>query len=93
VIEVVEAYVYRPVLGPVMTLLRAAKRLHSGRLDAYLAYMLIALVALCSPSWPDRTTPAENDAQQRKAHDPWSWVAVKCPERGRTCPLGLLACE
>jgi hydrogenase-4 component B len=46
VIEVVETYLYRPVLRPVMALVRAAKRLQSGRLDAYLAYMLIALVAL-----------------------------------------------
>ena len=46
VIEVVEAYVYQPVLRPVMAVVRAAKRLQSGRLDAYLAYMLIALVAL-----------------------------------------------
>jgi len=46
VIEVVEDYVYRPMLGPVMALVGTAKRLQSGRLDAYLAYMLIALVAL-----------------------------------------------
>ena len=46
VIEVVEAYLYRPALRPVLALVRAAKRLQSGRLDAYLAYMLIALVAL-----------------------------------------------
>jgi hypothetical protein len=46
VIEVVEAYLYRPALRPVMALVRGAKRLQSGRLDAYLAYMLIALVAL-----------------------------------------------
>jgi hydrogenase-4 component B len=46
VIEVVETYLYRPVLRPVMATVRAAKRLQSGRLDAYLAYMLIALVAL-----------------------------------------------
>lgn len=46
VIEVVETYVYRPVLRPLMAVVRAAKRLQSGRLDAYLAYMLIALVAL-----------------------------------------------
>jgi hypothetical protein len=46
VVEVVEAYAYRPVLRPVMALVQAAKRLQSGRLDAYLAYMLIALVAL-----------------------------------------------
>ena len=46
VIEVVEAYLYRPALRPVMALVRGVKRLQSGRLDAYLAYMLIALVAL-----------------------------------------------
>jgi hydrogenase-4 component B len=46
VIEVVEQYVYRPLLGPLMALGRAARRLQSGRLDAYLAYMLIALVAV-----------------------------------------------
>jgi hydrogenase-4 component B len=46
VIEVVETYLYRPVIRPVMALVRAAKKLQSGRLDAYLAYMLIALVAL-----------------------------------------------
>jgi hydrogenase-4 component B len=46
VVEVTEAYLYRPVLRPVMALVRTAKRLQSGRLDAYLAYMLIALVAL-----------------------------------------------
>ena len=45
-IEVVEAYLYRPVLRPVMALARITKKLQSGRLDAYLAYMLIALVAL-----------------------------------------------
>jgi len=46
VIEVVEQYLYRPLLGPLMALGRAARRLQSGRLDAYLAYMLIALVAV-----------------------------------------------
>jgi hydrogenase-4 component B len=46
VVEMTEAYLYRPVLRPVMATVRAAKRLQSGRLDAYLAYMLIALVAL-----------------------------------------------
>ena len=46
VIEVVEQYVYRPVLSTVMALVRIVKRLQSGRLDAYLAYMLIALIAL-----------------------------------------------
>jgi hypothetical protein len=46
VIEVVEVYVYRPLLRPFLLLVRLAKRLQSGRLDAYLAYMLIALIAL-----------------------------------------------
>jgi NADH:ubiquinone oxidoreductase subunit 5 (subunit L)/multisubunit Na+/H+ antiporter MnhA subunit len=46
VIEVVEEYLYRPVLRPVLALARAARRLQSGRLDAYLAYMLIALIAM-----------------------------------------------
>jgi hypothetical protein len=46
VIEVVESYFYRPVLRPVLALVGAVKRLQSGRLDAYLAYMLIALVAV-----------------------------------------------
>jgi hydrogenase-4 component B len=46
VIEVVEAYLYRPLLPIVMTIVRTAKRLQSGRLDAYLGYMLIALVGL-----------------------------------------------
>ncbi|HUC59536.1 MAG TPA: proton-conducting transporter membrane subunit [Streptosporangiaceae bacterium] len=46
VIEVVEAYLYRPLLPVVMTIVRMAKRLQSGRLDAYLGYMLIALVGL-----------------------------------------------
>jgi hypothetical protein len=46
VIEVVETYAYRPALRPITAAVRAAKRLQSGRLDSYLAYMLIALVAL-----------------------------------------------
>jgi hydrogenase-4 component B len=46
VIEVVETYLYRPGRGAFATLVSAAKRLQSGRLDAYLLYMLIALVAV-----------------------------------------------
>ena len=46
VIEVVEEYLYRPALRPLAALVRAARRLQSGRLDAYLTYMLIALVAM-----------------------------------------------
>ena len=46
VVEVVESWLYRPagrLFGAVVT---AARRLQSGRLDAYLLYMLIALVAV-----------------------------------------------
>jgi hydrogenase-4 component B len=46
VIEVVEAYGYRPVARSVMAIVAVAKRLQSGRLDAYLLYMLIALIAV-----------------------------------------------
>ena len=46
VIEVVEQYLYRPFRRPFRLLVRAAQRLQSGRLDAYLAYMLIALIAV-----------------------------------------------
>jgi formate hydrogenlyase subunit 3/multisubunit Na+/H+ antiporter MnhD subunit len=46
VMEVVETYFYRPALGVFTSIVTAAKRLQSGRLDAYLLYMLIALVAI-----------------------------------------------
>ncbi len=46
VIEVVETYLYRPALGFFAAIVTAAKRLQSGRLDAYLLYMLIALIAV-----------------------------------------------
>ena len=46
VVEVVETYLYRPALGFFMAMVTVAKRLQSGRLDAYLLYMLIALVAV-----------------------------------------------
>ena len=46
VMEVVETYLYRPVLRSFMSVVTAAKRLQSGLLDAYLLYMLIALVAV-----------------------------------------------
>ena len=36
----------RPVLGLFLMVVTVAKRLQSGRLDAYLLYMLIALVAV-----------------------------------------------
>ncbi|GIL25438.1 proton-conducting transporter transmembrane domain-containing protein [Actinocatenispora comari] len=46
VVEVVERFVYRPLMRPVLALARYGRRLQSGRLDAYLTYMLIALVAV-----------------------------------------------
>jgi hypothetical protein len=46
VIEIVEAYLYRPALRAFMSVVAVAKRLQSGRLDAYLLYMLIALIAV-----------------------------------------------
>jgi hydrogenase-4 component B len=46
VVEVVEYYLYRPALRAFMAVVAAAKRLQSGRLDAYLLYMLIALIAV-----------------------------------------------
>jgi hydrogenase-4 component B len=46
VVEVVESWLYRPAARLFATLVAAAKRLQSGRLDAYLLYMLIALVAV-----------------------------------------------
>ena len=46
VIEVVETYLYRPALRFFTAIVTAAKRLQCGRLDAYLLYMLTALVAV-----------------------------------------------
>ena len=46
VIEVVEDYPYRPLLRPVFAAFRALKRLQSGRLDAYIVYMLITLIGV-----------------------------------------------
>jgi len=46
VMEVVETYLYRPALGFFTAIVAAAKRLQSGRLDAYLLYMLLALIAV-----------------------------------------------
>ncbi|MFI5783340.1 proton-conducting transporter membrane subunit [Nocardia sp. NPDC051570] len=45
VLEAVETFLYRPLLRPLTALVRTAKRLQNGRLDAYVAYMLIALIA------------------------------------------------
>lgn len=46
VVELVETFLYRPLLAPLARLVTAAKRLQSGRLDAYISYMLITVVAL-----------------------------------------------
>ena len=46
VVEVVETWLYRPVIRLFGAVVASAKRLQSGRLDAYLLYMLIALVAV-----------------------------------------------
>ena len=46
VVEVVESWLYRPATRLFGAVVAAAKRLQSGRLDAYLLYMLIALVAV-----------------------------------------------
>jgi hydrogenase-4 component B len=46
VVEVFETYGYRPALRLVMAIVAVAKRLQSGRLDAYMLYMLIALIAV-----------------------------------------------
>jgi len=46
VVEPVEAYLYRPTKRAWLWLSARARRLQSGRLDAYVGYMLVALVAL-----------------------------------------------
>jgi hydrogenase-4 component B len=44
VVEPIEAYLYRPLRVVALAVARAAKRLQSGRLNAYVAYMLFALL-------------------------------------------------
>ncbi|MGH3492175.1 MAG: hypothetical protein ACRDQ1_02920 [Sciscionella sp.] len=46
VLEILEHYLYRPATVGLLVLVRLVKRLQSGRLDAYMTYMLIALVAV-----------------------------------------------
>jgi len=46
VVEVVESWLYRPAARLFAVVVAVARRLQSGRLDAYLLYMLIALVAV-----------------------------------------------
>jgi hydrogenase-4 component B len=44
VVEPIEAYLYRPAWKAISSLADAARRLQSGSLNAYVAYMLVALV-------------------------------------------------
>jgi hypothetical protein len=46
VVEVVESWLYQPAARAFAAVVAVAKRLQSGRLDAYLLYMLIALIAV-----------------------------------------------
>ncbi|MFC7752278.1 proton-conducting transporter transmembrane domain-containing protein [Tsukamurella soli] len=46
VVEVVERYLYRPAIAVVLRAAGTARRMQSGRLDAYMAYMLVALLAV-----------------------------------------------
>lgn len=46
VVEVVERFLYRPLLAPFQALVHAAKRLQNGKLEAYVGYMLIAFIAV-----------------------------------------------
>jgi len=46
VVEVVETWLYRPAARWFSAVVTVAKRLQSGRLDAYLLYMLLALIAV-----------------------------------------------
>ena len=45
VVEITETYLYRPFRTPLRALVTAARRLQSGRLDAYLLYLLLVLAA------------------------------------------------
>ncbi|HEX3004711.1 MAG TPA: hypothetical protein VHO27_10885, partial [Angustibacter sp.] len=46
VVEITETYLYRPLARPLVRAAERARRLQSGRLDAYLLYMLVAVVAV-----------------------------------------------
>ncbi|KAA8958472.1 proton-conducting transporter membrane subunit [Mycobacterium sp.] len=46
VVDLVERYFYRPAAAGVLSIARSARRLQSGRLDVYIAYMLIAVLAV-----------------------------------------------
>jgi hypothetical protein len=46
VVEVVSRYLYRPAYATLRAAARVATRLQSGRLDAYMSYMLLVLAAV-----------------------------------------------
>jgi hydrogenase-4 component B len=46
VVDLVERYFYRPLITALLIVSRLARRLQSGRLDAYMTYMLIAVLAV-----------------------------------------------
>jgi formate hydrogenlyase subunit 3/multisubunit Na+/H+ antiporter MnhD subunit len=46
VVEVVERYLYRPAYALVRSVARLVTRVQSGRLDAYLAYLLLVLIGV-----------------------------------------------
>jgi hydrogenase-4 component B len=46
VVDLVERYFYRPLITALLGASRVARRLQSGRLDAYMTYMLIAVLAV-----------------------------------------------
>jgi hydrogenase-4 component B len=46
VVDLVERYFYAPLITGLLTVSRLARRLQSGRLDAYMTYMLIAVLAV-----------------------------------------------
>ncbi len=46
VIDVVEHYLFAPLHTAIQAIVRISKRLQSGRLDAYMAYMLIAVLVV-----------------------------------------------
>jgi hypothetical protein len=50
IVEPVETYLYRPLRSGMLTIARLAKRLQSGRLEAYVAYMLFALIVALAVS-------------------------------------------
>jgi hydrogenase-4 component B len=46
VVDLVERYFYTPLIAALLAVSRTARRLQSGRLDAYMTYMLIAVLAV-----------------------------------------------